>query len=364
VSLVRRITLIAAVLATLALVAVTPAQATFPGKNGRIAFARYSDAVPRGDARFIWTINPDGSDSRQLTTPDSIAWPESAYYRWNIWPDWSPDGRKIAFASTPGFFDLWSMNADGTGLKQLTDSDSDEFPTWSPDGNRIAFNRVYYLGSQRSDLWIMDADGSNAHIVSGTAPDYVFEPSWSPDGSRIAYSNLGQIITIRPDGTDRRVVIEGVGGASPRAPDWSPDGTRLAFFHRDDFARDTLYTANADGSSPRRIAENSSYPSWSPDGTKIAFSKYESFPGQSAFIVNADGTDAHVLASTRDSSFTSRPDWAPAPEPRRSDFKNGPAFCRSLRDFLGDAEFGRRYGSSDNAANAFGKCVSSPDDSG
>jgi Tol biopolymer transport system component len=362
VSRIRRVTSIAFTLGALALLAVTPAQATFPGKNGRIAFARYSDAVPGVDARFIWSVNPDGSDARQLTTFDSVPWPQSAYYRWNIWPDWSPDGRKIAFASTPGFFDLWSMNADGTGLKQLTDSNVDEFPVWSPNGRQIAFNRVYFLGSQRSDLWIMEADGSDAHLIPGTETDYVLEASWSPDGSRIAYSDVDHhsINTIRPDGTDRRVVIEGVGGTSPRAPDWSPDGSRFAFMSRDTFARDTLYTANVDGSNLRSMAENASYPSWSPDGTKIAFSQYVYPPGlRSAHIVNADGTDEHVLAPTRDDGFTSRPDWASVPEPRRSDYKNGPAFCRALRDFLRDAEFGRRYGSSDTAANAFGKCVSS-----
>jgi hypothetical protein len=52
------------------------------------------------------------------------------------------------------------------------------------------------------------------------------------------------------------------------------------------------------------------------------------------------------------------PDWQPIPGPLRADYKNQSAFCRVERDFLGDQQFGARYGKNGNGANAFGKCVS------
>jgi Tol biopolymer transport system component len=352
--------LIAALLAASALWLVVggSAEAAFPGKNGRIAFVRNAP-VPGTDTRHIWTVNPDGSDPRQITN-DPIAW-QTSYYHWNIWPDWSADAQTIVFASTRsvGFFDLWVMNADGTGARQLTDGNLDEFPSWSPDGRRVAFDRQPYLGANpRSSLWIVDADGTNAHKVDVGVNETVIEPSWSPEGERIAYSNLGQIVTVRTDGTDRRVVTGTPGGGTARAPNWSPDGSKLVFMGERPLGGNLydVWIVDADGSSPHRVALLGKYPAWSPDGTKISFSKQNFASGPTVHVVNADGSDEYEVATSEVDSFLSRPDWAPIPEPRRSDFKNGPAFCRELRSFLGPDRFAARYGTND--ANAFGKCVS------
>jgi Tol biopolymer transport system component len=353
--------LIAALLAAAALLVFGgTAEAAFPGKNGRIAFVR--DAQVLGtNTRHIWTIDPDGSNGLQITD-DSIDW-QTSYYHWNIWPAWSADAQRIVFASTRsvGFFDLWVMNADGTGATQLTDGNLDEFPSWSPDGSRVAFDRQPYLGANpRSNLWIVNADGTGAHMVDVGVNETVFEPSWSPDGARIAYSNLGQIVTVRTEGADRRVVTGMPGGGAARAPNWSPDGSQLAFMGErpNGDGRYDIWVVNADGSGMRRVAELGKHPAWSPDGTKISFSKQDFTFGPAVHVVNADGSDEYEVATAETDSFVSRPDWAPAPEPQRSDFRNGPAFCRALRDFLGRDRFAARYGGNPNGANAFGKCVS------
>src|SRR5580765_7975365 len=100
----RNLLVIPIIAATLMLAAV-PASATFPGKNGRIAFVLGPD---------IYTMNPDGSDVRQLTDlgPDNSA----------SWESWSPDGKLIVFSEFPSpNFDgqLWIMNADGSNQHML-----------------------------------------------------------------------------------------------------------------------------------------------------------------------------------------------------------------------------------------------------
>src|SRR3981081_2383714 len=125
------------VLATLAvaLTSVIPAHATFPGKNGRIAFGQIT-APNAGD---IFAMNPDGSDVKQLTYFGSNG--GSAFLG-----DWSPDGSELVFsqyasASAPG--QLWVMNADGSNQHLLLNDPSYNAyaPTFSPDGNQIVFSR-------------------------------------------------------------------------------------------------------------------------------------------------------------------------------------------------------------------------------
>src|SRR5215469_8546725 len=104
-----------------------PAHATFPGKNGRIAFVVGPD---------IYTMKPDGTDLKQLTNlgPDSSA----------FWESWSPDGKQIVFNEyrPPDFLgQLWMMDADGSSQRLLladTEFD-DERPSFTPDGNSIVF---------------------------------------------------------------------------------------------------------------------------------------------------------------------------------------------------------------------------------
>ena len=98
------------------------ADATYPGRNGKIAFVR---------ANQIYTINSDGSDLTQLTTAAK-----------NYRPEFSPSGRRIAFVKeTPrGAKNVWVMKADGTRQRRVTTvGDVTAAPSWSPDGSRLAF---------------------------------------------------------------------------------------------------------------------------------------------------------------------------------------------------------------------------------
>jgi PKD repeat protein len=134
--------------------------------DGRIAFE--SD---RSGSLELYVMNGDGTGVRQVTT--------GVGFRGR--PSWSPDGR-IAFEceNEPGNWDICSIHSDGTGFARLTTSPErhESAPAFSPEGTRIAFvDRVSY------ELSILNADGNVSHLgVWG------YTPAWSPDGSRIAYS--------------------------------------------------------------------------------------------------------------------------------------------------------------------------------
>jgi TolB protein len=130
-----RLFLLAVVIAVVIIaVGAAPASATFPGPDGRIAF----DAFVKTTESFgIFTARPDGGDVRKLTSiPDTLA----------RFPDWSPDGQRIAFY-TESFGEvhepaqIHAINADGSGVTQLTTGPGFKgLPGWSPDGGSLAIS--------------------------------------------------------------------------------------------------------------------------------------------------------------------------------------------------------------------------------
>jgi Tol biopolymer transport system component len=225
------------------------AHATFPGKNGRIAFVQAGE---------IFSMNPDGGDMRQLTHlgPDLAA----------SWPSWSSDGKQIVFN-------------EGAA---------------PPDGDSTG------------ELWLMNADGSDQHLLFAEPGFKEQRPSFSPDGTKVVFARCNLAIldgdtcaihTVRVDGTQLTLLTKFQIDTTERSPMFSPDGSKISFIRSDDVAagfHGVTYVVNADGTNVRRITEPEPCfirPDWSPDGTKlVAFAHFCNPQPEEIAVMNSDGS--------------------------------------------------------------------------
>jgi Tol biopolymer transport system component len=274
--------------------------------NSKMAFSSFRDG--QWDA---YVMNTNGSGQRRLTAKPN-----------DRLPVWSPDGRKIVYATGwPDNPDLYVMNADGSGLRRLTRGAAwDGGPAWSPDGRKIAFTRTIppgeVSGPWQSDVYVINVDGSGERNLTGDAVSW--GPVWSPDGQKIAYTSLRDgkpgIYVMNADGSGQQRLMRNSGVL----PSWSPDGRKIAFVRatggafRDGGGPPYIYVMNADGSRPRRLTRmagvNNSLPSWSPEGRKIVFVS-ERDGNFEVYSMNADGSGRRNL--TRHPGHDSDPVWSP-----------------------------------------------------
>src|SRR5438094_252887 len=183
--------------------------------DGRIAFSSMAGGNPD-----IWLINSDGSGQKQLTANDGA----------NYHPEVSPDGRYIAFTCyRGGLFKICRMDADGSNLTQLTQGDGASFPNWSPDGQWVYYD---VLASGSSTLWRVRADGRDPMSLTNR---YSRGPTVSPDGF-----SIGCIYWDDQAASLRYAVIPSGGGAPiklfgnpdpnhQRRPRWTSDNQGLLY---------------------------------------------------------------------------------------------------------------------------------------
>ncbi len=220
------------------------AHETAPGwspDGRRIAFG--IETVPLRESD-IWLMDLDGRKQINLTKAPG----------YDTRPVFSPDGTRIAFTSNRGNdfkynFDIWVMNADGSNAQRLTDyAEYDADPTWSPDGKRIAFTRA--MPDRQFDILVINTDGTNPVNLTNTTQFNEGAPAWSPDGRRIAFAtNRGSqnsnsnIWVMDADGSNSRMVTTAVGHNT--VPNWTPDGRQLVFQSTRDFNPE-IYIVNVD----------------------------------------------------------------------------------------------------------------------
>jgi Tol biopolymer transport system component len=142
-------------------------------KAGRLAFSRTLRHAN------IWRLDRGGKPAPFLTSSAADRSPE-----------YSPDGRRIAFSSSRQVanFAIWVANADGTGPAQITNLGSpwSGSPQWSPDSRWLAFD-AFDKGSGW-DVWVLEASGSSPRQLTHGPADNII-PSWSRDGSSIYFAS-------------------------------------------------------------------------------------------------------------------------------------------------------------------------------
>ena len=239
---------------------------------------------------------------------------------------------RIAFSGgSPHAEDVYVIDADGTGLRQVTSDPAAEFdPSWSPDGGRIAY-RHQTSDDRSTDIYVIGAYGSEPRNVSGDDGTPDWGPAWSPDGEWVAWNAASDaqigfdLGLVHPDGTGRTVVKPGV---FVEYPAWSPDGSRIAFMSQiaEEGSQYDIFVMDADGANVRRLTtapSDDGWPTWSPDGTSIAFSSTRDDCGRSSvpdclstgdigpyhtlYVMGADGSGQRRLSTV----FAQIADWSP-----------------------------------------------------
>jgi dipeptidyl aminopeptidase/acylaminoacyl peptidase len=241
---------------------------------------------------------------------------------------WSPDGSELVYSMRGS---LWRQRVGSSEARQLTDGPGYDYqPDWSPDGRRIVY------ASYRDDaieLRLLDpATGASSSLLGGGSVN--LEPRWSPDGRRIAFTSTAyqgrwHVFTadVTPDGRAERVerITEDRESGLPRyyyntedqylSPTWSPDGTELILVSNRGHvwgAGGFWRMAARTGAVPREIRDEETTwkgrPDWSRDGRRVVYSSYLGRQWNQLWLMTADG--ANPLQLTYGDFDATAPRWS------------------------------------------------------
>jgi Tol biopolymer transport system component len=243
-------------------------------------------------------------------------------------------GARIVFAAVGDeTWQIFSVLPDGTDLLQLTDVAAPfvaSDPAWSPDGTRVAYV-VRESDTDRSEIWVMNADGSDAHPVIDSRGSHG-NPAWSPDGSQIAYTAYGEGGGIYVAPVDGEAIQRLTSAGPPTThvdsePEWSSDGQSIVFirWRLGDVESGNDYQIlriDAAGGEPvvlsrfEQTGRNDQQVrglSWSPDGSRLAFTTQGG-----VYLLDPSGGDAEQIVpcdvlgcDAATEAFTDATSWSP-----------------------------------------------------
>ena len=307
--------LLAAAMMAASLLAPAPAHASaFPGANGKIVFSSNRSTGtgvnnPENDPE-IFSMNPDGTALKQLTKNKAGQ---------DIDPTYSSDGKKIAFRSDrTGDSEIFVMNSDGTGQKNLTNNPGNDLrPSFASDGKKIAFQSTR---TGNSEIFVMNSDGTGqTDLTNDPASDV--NATFSPKGDKIAFVSVrsgldAEIFVMNSNGTGQTPLT--ANDALEDDPSFSPDGNKIAFSSNRDGGTNAedfdIFVMNADGTGtplrPTSSTARDEDPAFSPDGKKIAF-KSSRDGSEDVFVMDASGANQTNITPGAIGVFDREPDWQP-----------------------------------------------------
>jgi TolB protein len=265
----------------------------------------------------------------------------------NVPSAWAPDNSRIAFDSDRSGtgVDVFTMAPDGSDVVRLTDGGFNGTPSYSPAGDRIVFESDRGSFPEDEGIYRTRTDGSHVRLLvraSEVGAYIVSGPRYSPDGETIAFTAwrrprdfkpgrgdglagaTGAVFLMSADGTGPHR-LTGWGHNTSMDVEWSPDGSMLAF--ETDWRRGAgpeLYVVRPDGTGLRNLTDNpsltpklleaSSDPAWAPDGSRILFIQAQIIDdafGLDLYSIRPDGTGRTLVQRTPE--WEDQPAWGSAP---------------------------------------------------
>lgn len=253
----------------------------------------------------IYSMHADGSDQINLTNDLADDYD----------PVWSPDGTQIAFVSnrSDGNEDgqhIYVMNADGSNLTRISGQGDRQFPDWSPEGDKIAY-------SGQGDIYVVNlADGTETNMTN--SPENDEQPKFSPDGQQILWlkgdRDATQILTMNLDGGN---LIQVTTAGIPRGAEWTVDGRIFTVWEGQPEGICFNCVVTADGKVVMDAGGKGTIqqflPFWMDDGLRVemnsgdirgtghedVFVLSESFPDLFMFLTNDSGNNRNPDAPAR-----------------------------------------------------------------
>ncbi len=253
------------------------------------------DRLPAADIpTAIFVMKTDGSEVRKVA--------QVAGYKKHGSPQWSHDGKRLAFDTYEGPDDakkFFAVQLDGTGLRELGEN---AMPCWSPDDKQLAYQN--YGARVRAGIWVQNDDGRGRNWLADG-----YSPRWSPDGGQIAFGKPGGNLHVLDlvEGTQRALLDEPLDNVSGGFC-WSPDGTRLAFMGDRNNQRGLMIVSASgagQGLSQRVSGDLSGSVAWSPDGKQLAFAL-----NQKIHLVEVEGDKPPVPVPGQQDN-NREPAWSP-----------------------------------------------------
>jgi eukaryotic-like serine/threonine-protein kinase len=309
------------------------------GGGGLIAFVSNRD----GQRFQVYTMRPDGSEVKQLTTDDVDKWSPTWTFHGTVLA-WSPDGTQLLYVAPGGAaatLNIWLVNADGSNPHNISAAEpgkasgDDYNPAWCKDGT-IAFttkrfNNVPQIvtmtleNPRLRNTSLLDRQGNNPNEWNP-----VFFPQNCSRMLNVTVQNgMPEIWRVFPDKASWRVFLSDINGygASTEEPAISPNEKFVAYTRYGTKTKDVVnVTIDTENYSPRTMQLNSrvltttgnnSSPQWSPDSKFITFVSQRDSGKKEIYVMTSAGTDQHRISdldrATLDSTAPDNvsPVWQP-----------------------------------------------------